>query len=134
VNILYILLLARVFGVWGSEYNTTLIIIISPPQSTAGHRPLQSLAISLDLQLLASSSRRPSCVNCHYTSTWPEGVVYYVYRVAVSTPELVYPSGSTADIASPLPLQHGNTMCYIGDLSSLPDQHSDRGLYRRLKD
>jgi hypothetical protein len=33
-----------------------IIIIISPPQSTAGHRPLQLLAISLDLRLLASSS------------------------------------------------------------------------------
>jgi hypothetical protein len=29
--------------------------------------------------------------------------------------------GSTADMASPLPLQHANTVCYIGDYSSLPD-------------
>jgi hypothetical protein len=33
---------------------TGLIIIISPPQSTAGHRPLQSFAISLGLLLLLS--------------------------------------------------------------------------------
>jgi hypothetical protein len=33
-----------------------IIIIISLSQSTAGHRPLQLLAISLDLRLLASSS------------------------------------------------------------------------------
>jgi hypothetical protein len=36
-----------------------VIIIISPIQSTAGHRLLQSLAISLDLRLLASSSCQP---------------------------------------------------------------------------
>jgi hypothetical protein len=68
-----------------------IIIIISLSQSTAGHRPLQLLAISLDLRLLASSSHQPSCVNRH--STWPEGVLRYVYLDAVSTPELVYPSG-----------------------------------------
>jgi hypothetical protein len=28
---------------------------------------------------------------------------------------------STADMASPLPLQHANTVCYVGDFSSLPD-------------
>jgi hypothetical protein len=45
-----------------SEYHISsypliiIIIIISALQSTAGHRPLQFLAISLDLQLLASSS------------------------------------------------------------------------------
>jgi hypothetical protein len=39
--------------------------IISPLQSTAGHRPLQLLAISLDLRLLASRSSQPSCVKKH---------------------------------------------------------------------
>jgi hypothetical protein len=68
-----------------------IIIIISPVQSTAGHSPLQFLAISLDPRLLASSTGQPSCANRH--STWPEGVLYYVYRAAVSTLELVYPSG-----------------------------------------
>jgi hypothetical protein len=70
---------------------TVIIIIISSPQSTAGHRPLQFLAISLDLRLLASSSCKPSCAN--RLSTWPEGVLHFVYLDAVSTPELVYPSG-----------------------------------------
>jgi hypothetical protein len=37
-----------------------IIIIISQPQSTARHRPLQCLAISLDLRLLASISSRPA--------------------------------------------------------------------------
>jgi hypothetical protein len=60
-----------------------IIIIISPPQSTAGHRPLQLLAISLDLRLLESSSRQPSCANRH--STWREGGLHYVYRDATST-------------------------------------------------
>jgi hypothetical protein len=68
-----------------------IIIIISPLQSAAGHRPLQSLAISLDPRLLGSSSCQPSCANHH--SIWPEGVLNYVYGDAVSTPELVYPSG-----------------------------------------
>jgi hypothetical protein len=66
-------------------------IIISPPQSSAGHSPLLLFAISLDLQLLASSSCHPYCANRH--STRPEGVLHYVYRDAVSIPELVYPSG-----------------------------------------
>jgi hypothetical protein len=55
-------------------------------QPTAGHRPLQLLAISLNLRLLASSSRQPSCANRH--SIWPEGVLHYVYRDAISTLEL----------------------------------------------
>jgi hypothetical protein len=42
-----------------------IIIIISPLQSTAGHRPLQLLVISLDIRLLASSSCQPSCANRH---------------------------------------------------------------------
>jgi hypothetical protein len=54
-----------------------IIIIISPLQSTAGHRPLQLLAISLDLRLFAKSSCQPSCANRH--CTWPEGVLHYVY-------------------------------------------------------
>jgi hypothetical protein len=29
--------------------------------------------------------------------------------------------GSTADMASPLPLQHANTVCYVGKFSSLPN-------------
>jgi hypothetical protein len=39
-------------------------------QSTAGHRPLQFLAISLDPRLLASSSCQPAYANRH--STWPD--------------------------------------------------------------
>jgi hypothetical protein len=46
---------------YSSVPNTTRAIITSPPQSTAGHRLLQSLAISLDLRLLASSpASRPA--------------------------------------------------------------------------
>jgi hypothetical protein len=66
------------------------IIIISPLQSTAAHGLLQFLAISLDLRLLVSSCQQ-SCANRH--STWPEGVLHYVYLDTVSTPELIYPSG-----------------------------------------
>jgi hypothetical protein len=73
------------------EHTTQLLmhyIIINPLQSTAGHRPLQFLAIPLDFRLLASSSCQPSCANGY--SIWPEDVLHYVYRDAVSTPELVY--------------------------------------------
>jgi hypothetical protein len=56
------------------KINNIIIIIINPPQSTAGHRPLQLLTISLDLRLLASSSFQPSCTNRHFT--WPEGVLH----------------------------------------------------------
>jgi hypothetical protein len=36
--------------------------------------------------------------------------------------------GSTADMASPLPLQHGNTVRYVGDFSSLSSEtvHTER--------
>jgi hypothetical protein len=61
----------------GSVYSYILLsiqpsycFVISPLQSTAGHRPLQLFSISLDLRQLASSSRQPSCVNRH--STWHE--------------------------------------------------------------
>jgi hypothetical protein len=50
--------------------------------------PVQLFAISLDLRPLASSSCKPSCANPH--SCWPEGVLHYVYRHAVSSPELIY--------------------------------------------
>jgi hypothetical protein len=71
--------------------DTIIIIIISLLQSTVGHKPLQCLAISLDLRLLASSFCQPSYASLY--STWPEGVLHYVYLDAVSTPELVYPRG-----------------------------------------
>jgi hypothetical protein len=113
-----------------------IIIIISLPQSTAGHRPLQSLAISLDLLLLTSSSCQPSSANRY--STWSEGILHYVYLDAVSTPDIVYPSGyrfygcydqplaiSTTSATTHIPniskLQHTNRVCYVGDFSSLPD-------------
>jgi hypothetical protein len=72
-------------------YQLIIIIIIIPSQSTAGHRPLQVLAISLDPRPLASSSCQPSCASRY--STWPQGVLNYVYLDAASTPELIYPSG-----------------------------------------
>jgi hypothetical protein len=84
-------MLASYFNLSYNCISVIIIIIISLSQSTAGHRPLQLLAISLDLRLLASSFYQPSCANRH--STWPEGVLRYVYLDAVSTPELVYPSG-----------------------------------------
>jgi hypothetical protein len=95
-----------------SEY-LFIIIIISPLLSTAGHRPLQSLAMSLDLRLLASSSCHPSRVNRHSTFTETQSPLQNSF-----TPAVV---GSTADMASPLPLHHANTVCYVGDFSSLPD-------------
>jgi hypothetical protein len=71
------------FRVWKSKFHHHH----HPQQSTAGHRPLQFLAISLDLRLLAFSYCQPSCANRH--STWPEGVLHYVFLDAVSTPELL---------------------------------------------
>jgi hypothetical protein len=46
-------------------------------QPTTGHRSLQYFTISLDLRLLGSSSCQQSCANRH--STWPKGVLHYVY-------------------------------------------------------
>jgi hypothetical protein len=64
---------------WSRDFDlhqVFIIIIISPLQSTAAHKPLQFFAISLDPRLLASSSWQPSYANLH--STWPEGVLHYV--------------------------------------------------------
>jgi hypothetical protein len=95
-----------------------IIIIINSLQATAGHRLLQRFAVSLDLRLLASSCCQLFCAN---RPSWPEGILHNIYRNAVSTPELVYPSASTADTVSQLPLQRANTVCYVGDFSFLPD-------------
>jgi hypothetical protein len=76
---------------WSRLHMQSFIIIISLLQPTAGHRPPQCLAISLDLRLLASSSCQPSCAN--RDSTCPEGVLHYVYLDAASISELVYPNG-----------------------------------------
>jgi hypothetical protein len=53
-------------------------------------------------------------------STWPEGVLHYVYRVAVSTPELVYPSVSRF-YGWPARRHFSMLICYVGDFSSLSD-------------
>jgi hypothetical protein len=56
-----------------STFTTNLIVYLSHTchqpyrQSTAGHTPLQLLAISHDLRQLASSSCQPSCANRHST-------------------------------------------------------------------
>jgi hypothetical protein len=63
------------------EINT----LSSSSSSSAWHRALQFLAISLDPRSHPGTAGRPA--NPH--STWPEGVLHYVYRDAVSTPELV---------------------------------------------
>jgi hypothetical protein len=86
------------------------IIIINSP-STAGHRPVQLHPISLIF----------GCANRH--STWPEfHTTFTETRSPLQnsfTPAVV---GSTADMASPLPLQRANTVCYVGDFSFLPNQ------------
>jgi hypothetical protein len=56
-----------------------------PTTILCGNRPLYSLAMPLDSRLLASSFCQPFCANRR--STWPEGVLHYVYRDAVSTLE-----------------------------------------------
>jgi hypothetical protein len=78
----------KVMYIYLLTYLKTIIISHYSSATTAGHRPLQLLAFSLDLRLLASSYCQPFCTNHH--SIWPEGFLHYVYRDAVSTPELVY--------------------------------------------
>jgi hypothetical protein len=88
-----------------------------PIQFTAGRRPLQLLAISLDLRLLASMSSRPAQI------VTPPGLrasytTFTETRPPVQNSFTLTVVGSTADMASPLPLQHANTVCYVGDFSS----------------
>jgi hypothetical protein len=73
-----------------SHYSLIIVIIIISLLVYCWTWRLQLLAISLDLRLVASSSYQPSYANRH--STWPEGVLHYVYRDAVSSPELDFPS------------------------------------------
>jgi hypothetical protein len=87
-----------------------IIIIISPLQSPTSRHFARSSATRI---LLC----QPSCANRH--STWPEGILNYVYRDGVSTPELDY--SRPVDMASPLSLQRANTVCYVDDFSFLPD-------------
>jgi hypothetical protein len=78
-----------------------IIIIISPLQSTAGHKRLQLLAIPLDLRLHASSSCQPSCINRHFT--WLEGAytTFTETRSPLQNSFTLAVIGSTADMASP---------------------------------
>jgi hypothetical protein len=63
------------------------------------------------------------------------GVLHYVYLDAglhslnTFTPAAVV--GSTAEMASPLPLQHANTVCYVSDFSSLPDHLVSNSISQR---
>jgi hypothetical protein len=80
------------------------------------HRPLQLGALTLDLWLLTSRSCQPSC-----TIVTPSGLKasYTTFIKTRShlqnsfTPAVV---GSIADMASALPHQQANTMCYVSDL------------------
>jgi hypothetical protein len=85
-----------------------IIIIISLLQSTAGHMPLQLIAISLYLSIKSSLH-----VATYTTFTETRSPLQNSF-----TPTVV---GSTADMASPLPLQLANTVCFVDDFSSLPE-------------
>jgi hypothetical protein len=72
-------------------YKCFIIIIISPLQSTAGHRPLQLLAISLDLRLLAFLLLQLLPTILRKSSLYLAwGILHYIYRNAVPTLELGY--------------------------------------------
>jgi hypothetical protein len=108
--------LARLWKFLGS------VIIISLPQSTAGHRPLQCLAQCRSIfgySHPAPDSRpvqivTPPGLRASYTK-------FTETRSPIQNSFTPVVNGSTADITSLLPLQHGNTVCYVGDFSSLPD-------------
>jgi hypothetical protein len=68
-------------------------VVILHHQTTTVHCWTWLQLLAIDLWLLASSSHQVSCVNRHI---WPEGILR-VYRDAVSTLELVYPSGYRFD-------------------------------------
>jgi hypothetical protein len=106
-------------------------ISISPFQSTAGHRPLQLLAILFDLRLLASTpASRPAQV------VIPPGLraSYTTFTEAQSPLQNSFTLGvvgSTAAIASPLPLQCTNTVCYVSEFSFLLDHLVSVSIPRR---
>jgi hypothetical protein len=94
-----------------------IIIITSLLQSSAGHRPMifgysHSAPASCPAQIVSPLDLRES-----YT-TFTETRSPFQNSF---TPALV---GSTADMASPLPFQHANTVRYVGAFSSLPEHSS----------
>jgi hypothetical protein len=91
--------------------------------SSAYYSPLLDIGlsnVSLDLRHPPAPASRPAQI------VTPPGLrmSYTTFTETRSplqnsfTPAVI---GSSADMASPLPLQHANTVCYVGDFSSLPD-------------
>jgi hypothetical protein len=102
------------------RYNNIIIIINSKPQSTAGYRPLQLIAMLLDW-LLASSSWQPSYANRHSPGLRASNANFTEARSPFQNSFSPTVVGSTSDMASPLPLQRVNTVSYVSDFISLPD-------------
>jgi hypothetical protein len=74
----------------GTEKKNNTSPSIESSSSSAHHSPLLDIGLS-NLSPSRSILGHCACANRH--STWPEDVLHYVYLDAVSTPELVYPSG-----------------------------------------
>jgi hypothetical protein len=107
-------------------------IIISPLQSTAGYglsdySPFRSI-FGCSHPALANRPAQivtPPGLRASYTAfieTWSP------FQNSV-TPTVI---GSTADMASPLPLQRANTVCYVGDFSFLPDHLVSDSIPQRI--
>jgi hypothetical protein len=91
-----------------THYNPLLDIgLFLPPRSVFGYS--HPAASSHSAQIVTPPSLRAS----YTTFTETQSPLQNSF-----TPAVV---GSTADMASPLPLQRANTVCYVGDFSSLPD-------------
>jgi hypothetical protein len=68
------------------QFTTVIIIIIRPLPSTARHWTSPIVRHLARSSALTSSSSQTSCANRH--STWPEGVLHYIYRESASNPRL----------------------------------------------
>jgi hypothetical protein len=91
---------------------TTFIEKRERSSSSAVYSPTV-LAISLDLASCSAQIVTPPGLRTSHTT----------FTETLSPLQSLFPTvvGSTADMASPLPLQHANTVCYVGDFSTLPD-------------
>jgi hypothetical protein len=101
------------------------LAILHTSSSSAHNSPLLDIGLynfSPSRSIFGYSHPAPaSCANRHSTRLRPSYTTFTKTRFPILnsfTPAVV---GSAADMASPLSLQHVNTVSYVGDFSSLQD-------------
>jgi hypothetical protein len=104
-----------------------VLLILSSSSSSAHHSPLLGIGLSKfspSRSIFGHSHPAPASRPAQVVTPSGLRASYTTFTKTRSplqnsfTPEVIT---STADMGSSLSLQHANTVCYVGDLSSLPD-------------